>query len=118
MFKSLLLTFLSLFLLSVLLPVVHYDSWVTLFIASLVLWLLNGTLRPILQLLFLPMNVITLGIFGWLINGAVLGLAVYLVPNFELHSITPFGVQIGWVLSLMLLSLLLTILQRLIDLVI
>ena len=118
MFKSVLLTFLSLFLLSILLPVVHYDSWITLIIASFVLWLLNGTLRPVLKLLFLPLNIITLGFFGWLINGIVLWLAVYLVPNFELHTITPFGVQIGWILSLMLLSLALTVLQRLIDLVI
>lgn len=118
MLKSLILTFLSILVLSWILPAIRYDSWTTLAIGTLVLSILNITLRPVLQLLFLPMNVITLGVFGWCINGAVLGLTIYLVTQMTVQPLILFGQNIGIVLSLMVLSLCITVLERVIDLVI
>lgn len=90
----------------------------TLAVGALVLSILNATLRPILQLLFLPMNIITLGLFGLLINGGVLGLTIYLVPQMSVQPLILFGMNIGMMLSLMVLALCITAIQRVIDLVI
>lgn len=113
--KSLIITFVSLLILSFLIPVIHYPNWWSLALASLVLTLLNFTLKPLLQLLFLPMTIITLGLFSWVINGVVLGLAVMIVPSFTIQPLVPFGINIGWFISLMILAFLLTLVQRVID---
>lgn len=47
-------------------------SWETYFLASLVFLLLNFTIKPLLKLLFLPINLLTLGLFHWFINVIVL----------------------------------------------
>jgi putative membrane protein len=118
MFKSVAMNFLAIFILNWLLPVIHYNNWVTLLIISVVLALLSATLKPILQLLFLPLNIITLGIFGWLINGAVLGLALFIVPGVSIQPLTVLGVQLGLVISLMLLAFLISAIKQLIDTII
>lgn len=118
MLKSVLMNFVAIFILNWLLPVIHYNNWVTLFIISVVLALLSATLKPILQLLFLPLNIITLGIFGWLINGAVLGLALFIVPGVSIQPLTVLGVQLGLVISLMVLAFLISAIKQLIDTII
>ncbi|MBW7944042.1 phage holin family protein [Patescibacteria group bacterium] len=115
MIKAVLLNFVAIFILNWLLPVIHYNNWVVLLIISVVLAILNATLKPMLQLLFLPLNIITLGIFGWIINGAVLGLALFVVPGVSLQPLTLLGVQLGLVLSLMLLAFLISAIKQLID---
>ncbi len=44
----------------------------TYFIASLVFILINAILKPIIKLILLPINLITLGLFYWLVNVIVL----------------------------------------------
>ncbi len=44
----------------------------TYFIASLVFILINIILKPIIKLILLPINLITLGLFYWLVNVIVL----------------------------------------------
>lgn len=64
------LTFISL---SVLLPqMVHVQSLFTALIASIILSILNAFLRPILLLLTLPLNFLTLGLFSFVVNAAIL----------------------------------------------
>lgn len=118
MLKSVLMNFVAIFVLNWLLPVINYNHWVTLLIVSVVLALLNATLKPILQLLFLPLNIITLGIFGWIINGIVLGLALFIVPGVSLVPLTILGLQLGLIGSLMVLSFLISAVKQLIDTVI
>src|SRR5688572_24693300 len=118
MFKSVLLNFISILIINWIVPVINYSSWIALLIGSVVLSLLNATLKPLLQLLFLPMNIITLGIFGWIINGVVLGLALFIVPGLSVQPLVLFDVQMGTILSLIIISFFITVVQRLIDLVI
>ena len=65
----------------------------TLLFAAGALALINAFLKPFLKVLFLPINVITLGLFSWFINVIVLYLTTLVVPGFEVHSfeITLFG---------------------------
>jgi putative membrane protein len=116
--KTLILNFLSLLVLSWLLPAVSFSGLPALGFTSLLLTLLNFTLKPVLKLLFLPMNIITLGIFGWVINGLVLALAFFIVPGTMVQPMTLMGVNLGTILSFVLLAFLVTIVQRIIDLAI
>ena len=63
-------------------------SFTTALIAALVLGLLNSLLRPILVLLTLPVTVVTLGLFLFVINALMLLFAASLLRGF---SVTGFG---------------------------
>ena len=65
---------------------INIDRWQTTFVASLVLGLLNTFIRPVLILLTLPVNVLTLGIFTLFINGFMFYLAASLVKGFEVMN--------------------------------
>ena len=52
-------------------------------LAGIAIAILNLTLRPLLKMLFLPINLITLGIFGWMLDLFVLYVALWLVPGFQ-----------------------------------
>lgn len=52
-----------------LLPGIRVESFITALVAALVLGLVNTVVRPILVLLTLPVTVLTLGLFIFVING-------------------------------------------------
>ena len=52
-----------------LLPGIEVSNFVTALIAALVLGLVNAVIRPILILLTLPVTLLTLGLFIFVING-------------------------------------------------
>jgi putative membrane protein len=68
------------------LPGIHYDQLSDLFIASLLLGILNSFLRPLLLLLALPLLILTLGLFTLLINSGLLYLVHLLLPGFHVDS--------------------------------
>lgn len=51
---------------------IHVDGYGTALIAALVLGILNAFFRPILFILTLPINVLTLGLFTFVINALLL----------------------------------------------
>ena len=53
-------------------PGIHWDQWGTLFMASLLLGILNTLVRPLLVLAALPLVVATLGFFMLVINALLL----------------------------------------------
>ncbi len=55
-------------------------------LASLVLGLLNAVVRPLLILLTLPVTVLTLGLFLFVINAVTFQLASRLLDGFQVHS--------------------------------
>ena len=57
-----------------------------LFIAALVLGILNALLRPLLIVLTLPINLLTLGLFTFVINGAMLKLTSSVVTGFHVEG--------------------------------
>ena len=54
------------------------DAWVGIAIFGLILSLINISIKPIMQVLSLPISVITLGIFYLVVNTAMLYLAAWL----------------------------------------
>jgi len=58
-----------------------------LIVAALLLGIFNSILRPILILLTLPINIVSLGLFILVINGLILYSIAYLVPGFNLSGL-------------------------------
>jgi putative membrane protein len=69
-------------------PGIHIDHFQDLLLATLVIGLLNVFLRPIIVLLTLPVTLLTLGLFTFVINGLMFYLAANLVSGFH---VTGFG---------------------------
>lgn len=63
------------------LPGIQVDGLWAMMVAALLLGLVNVTLRPILLLLTLPLNVVTLGLFTLVVNGAMLALVAGVVKG-------------------------------------
>lgn len=96
-----LLTGIVVVLLSYLLPGVAVASYLTAIIVALVLALLNLIVKPILVLFTLPVTILTLGLFLFVINAII----ILLVDAF----IDGFAVDGFWIA--LLFSILLTIAQ-------
>jgi putative membrane protein len=62
---------------------ISVERWQTLLVGALVLGLLNAFLRPLLLLLTLPVNILTLGLFTLVLNGFIFYLAAWLVKGFN-----------------------------------
>jgi putative membrane protein len=72
-------------------PGVVVASYQSLALAALVLGLVNALVKPVLVLLTLPLTILTLGLFYFVVNGIAFALAAALVPGF---SVSSFGVAI------------------------
>jgi putative membrane protein len=55
-------------------------------IAAAVLGLVNVTIKPILWLLTLPVTLLTLGLFTFVIDAMMIGLVAWLVPAFNVSN--------------------------------
>ena len=62
---------------------VTYRSIPTLLWAAALLGLVNALIRPILLLVTLPLNILTLGLFTFVINAIMLLLVDALIPGFD-----------------------------------
>ncbi len=69
-------------------------------IAALVLGLLNALVKPLLFILTLPLNVLTLGLFTFVINAFILWLAAALVPGFAIDHFFPTAILAAIVMAL------------------
>ena len=68
-------------------PGIHIASGPVLIFAALVLGFVNAVVRPVLVVLTLPLTVLTLGFFYFIVNAAAFGLAAALVPGFTVASL-------------------------------
>lgn len=66
---------------------VRVDSPEALIGGALAIGLINATVRPILRLVTLPITVLTLGLFYFVLNGLMFYLAASLIPGFELAGL-------------------------------
>lgn len=109
--KTILVSTITILLLAWLVPSVSYSGWVALIIAAVVMAFLDTLIRPILKILFLPINVVTLGLFGWVINAALLWLVTYIVPGFQIMPMLLLGMQLSQFMSLVVVSMLISLIQ-------
>lgn len=65
-----------------LIPDVSLSNLGTAVVVGLVMGLINGIIRPIVLMLTLPINIMTLGLFTFVINALMILLAAAIVPGF------------------------------------
>jgi len=81
-----LFTVLGLLVIAELIPGVTVDGVYNAFIAAFVLGLMNAVVRPILLILTLPITVITLGLFAFVINALLFMFAASFLEGFAVAS--------------------------------
>jgi putative membrane protein len=77
------------------------------FLAGLILGLVNTLIRPIIRLLAMPINILTLGLFNIVINASMLWVVDYFVDNFKIYGFW------GYFWSSLLISIITVLLSRL-----
>ena len=65
------------------------DSFYAALIAALILGLLNALVRPVLLLLTLPLTIVTLGLFSFVINGLMVWFMSSFVKGVEVAGFLP-----------------------------
>ena len=71
---------------SYLLGGIHVSNFFSAFFAAAILGILNAFFRPLLLLLTLPLNVLTLGLFTFVINAIMLMMVSGIISGFEVHG--------------------------------
>lgn len=80
---------LAIMLVAFIIPGINVAGFWAALIAALVIGLINLFIRPIIMALALPINLLTLGLFTFVINALLLMLAGYLVPGFNVNGFIP-----------------------------
>lgn len=123
--RSLVYSAVALFLTSQIIPGFEIAPGLfNLLIVTLVLTLLNWLVRPLVKLLLLPINLVTLGAFRWLTTIVILYLLTWVIPevnifSFPLHTIPVIGIVlpqifVGKFIATLLTTLSFTTIRRLI----
>lgn len=61
-------------------------AWVAL-LTALALAVINHTIKPLFMLVSIPINLVTLGLFSFIVNGFMILLADKLIPEFAIPSL-------------------------------
>ena len=104
-----LLSALALLIVARVVPGFHVSGIAAALWAAVVIGLVNATLGLFLKVITLPLTILTLGIFWFIINALMLELASAFVPGFH---ITSFGAAFLGAIVLMLVNLILKWLVR------
>ena len=65
---------------------IQVSGFLSALAAAAALGILNAVFRPLLIILTLPINILTLGLFTFLINALMLKLAAAVIPGFDVHG--------------------------------
>ncbi len=71
-------------------------SWFDLFLVGAVMGLVNSLIKPVLQLLALPLTIVTLGLFTFVINAGMLAIVAWIMPTLAVDGF--FSALIGGIL--------------------
>ncbi len=89
-FLTALATALSLLIVDLVVPGVNIANFPAALIAALIIGLINGSVKPVLSALSLPLNFLLFGAFSLVVNGLCFWLAAVLVPGFAVRGIIGF----------------------------
>lgn len=99
----------AILLAAVILPGIHVESLAAALAAAAILGIINTFMRPVLLILTLPLTILTLGLFAFIINALMLLLVAAFVPGFKIDGF-------GWAfLGALLISVISWIANRFIS---
>jgi len=102
---KILLSAVAVFVLANLVRGITIESYLTAIIVAIVLGILNTSVRPLLIFFTIPLTIVTLGLFLFIINAFIILIAGYFISGFTVTSI----------FSALLFSILLSILQSILH---
>ena len=76
----------AILLTSYLLDSIHVSGFLVAILAAAILGILNAFFRPIALLLTLPINILSLGLFTFIINALMLKMASGVITGFDVHG--------------------------------
>lgn len=88
-FLTTLITALGLLVVDLVVPGVDIATFPAALLAAIAIGFVNGTIKPVLSILSLPITFLTLGLFSLVVNGFCFWLAS-LVPGFAVHGFLAF----------------------------
>lgn len=92
--RAIFLNTLTLYLVTLFYPGITIKQEIkTLISAAIIWWLLNKIVKPIIKLLLLPINLITLGLFSWAVNAITVFLLTVINKDVALHAYTFPGIS-------------------------
>ena len=86
MFIQLFINALAFYITSYIIPGVVIGGWQTLLVIAVVWGILTVGIKPILVILTLPINILTLGLFTFVINAILLLMMSNIVPGFHING--------------------------------
>jgi len=103
-----LLNILAIIITAAIIPNFDLTVWGAI-VGSIFLGIVNAIIRPVLLVLTLPLNLVTLGLFTFVINGFMLWVTSATVKGFDIHGF-------GWaILSAIILSIVSFIISFFVD---
>lgn len=66
------------------------NMWLSLLIIAGAFWVAKNILRPVTNIIFLPIRILTLGLVGVVISAAFLWLITHFVPGFSITNAVDF----------------------------
>jgi len=99
----------AIILVAAIIPGISVAGWWTALWLVVLMALINTFIKPILIILTLPINILTLGLFTWIINALLVLFASSLVKGFEVDGFWP---ALGFSLVLALFNAILSNLMK------
>ncbi len=83
-------------------PGVSVSSFWSALFAAVVIGVVNALIRPLILILTLPVNILTLGLFTLVVNALMFWLASAFVPGFNVDGFGPafWGALLFWAVAL------------------
>jgi putative membrane protein len=80
---------------------IEIGGWGPLLLGAAVLGIANAIVKPVLTLITLPLIVVTLGLFYFVINIAMLALAEWIAPDFSINGFWTYvgAVIVAWLVN-------------------
>lgn len=70
------------FAIAYILPGVHVASFTSALVVALILGIINAFVKPVLLIITLPINILTLGLFTFVLNAILILVVSQVVPGF------------------------------------
>lgn len=77
---------LAIFITAYLLPGVHVGGVISVLVLAIVLGIINNFIKPVLIILTLPLSIVTLGLFSFIVNAFLILLTAWIVPGFSVNG--------------------------------
>ena len=92
--RAIFLNLVTLYLVAMFYSGLTIETKLTTYLAAATVWtLLNKIIKPIIKLLLLPINLLTLGLFSWVVNVITLFLLTYFIKGVAVLAYTFPGIS-------------------------